>query len=144
MVPSQFLALLTFCLLGCTQRHDPCPGLPFRSGTRSQPLLYVDEKGCPPCVRTFSGLCASYLEHDDVHIVVRATGAQLDVSSFISAGDRVIWDDGSKVAACLGLKGSSAVFFHDDGSMDTIITVSANSLTNDLDYITKRLSGEHH
>ena len=121
-------------LIGCTQRPGPC------AGTGHRPLFYLDEAGCLTCNRHFAELCAAYASNPDVDLVLRTSGAQIDISPFTGIGkERIRWDDDGSLAKCLGLNSSSAVFFTKEGQVDTVVAIEARSLETALAYITARL-----
>lgn len=139
-----FSLLLFWWMTGCSQMPEPCDELISVTSSRGvksfKPLLYLNETGCIACGRRFAHLCETYLSTSDVQIVLKATGTQLDLSVFIKPGqNRVQWDDDNKFSDCLGLRGSSAVFFNGNGGVDTIVTINASTLNQDFDYIISRL-----
>lgn len=132
--------IVIYCIIACTQGSEPCADLKYGENANPVALLYLDERGCLACTRGFAHLCESYLDVSRVNIVMKATGAQLDISTFIKPGEyRVQWDDDGKLAKCLGLIGTSAVFFDKEGAVDTIITMNARTLNQDFNYIISRL-----
>ncbi len=134
MRSSIFLFILL--LPGCSQRPAPC------AGTGQRPLLYLDEAGCLTCNRHFAELCAVYAKSNNVDLVLRTGGAQIDITPFQKAGkDHIRWDDDGSIAECLGLRSSAALFFTPDGRVDTVVTIEARSLEGSMTYITSRLPG---
>jgi len=139
-------SLLMIAGSSCNPVPDPCRGSILKERAKDgvlRPILYLDERGCIACSRRFAHLCETYYDATEVQLVLRATGAQVDISAFIGPDDkRVKWDDDGSVAQCLGLQGSSAIFFASDGSVDTIVTVGAKTLDQDFDYILSRLPSQ--
>lgn len=131
------------CSLSCGPAIDPCALTNGRSvvpGGSLQCLLYLQESGCIECNKRFSILCGSLLGVDGVLVVLRVSGASLDISSFLSVdGANLVWDDDGIVAQCFGIHGSSAVFFSNDGRVDTMIVIRADDLEQVTNLIVSRL-----
>lgn len=101
-------------------------------------VIYLTERGCLRCNKVFVDVVEPELTNERVAIVVAASGLKLDISPFIADSNRVIWDYEKGFERTGGLR-TSGVLFLRNGEVDTVLTLDALELNDQLKYIATRL-----
>ncbi|MBL4707923.1 MAG: hypothetical protein JKY48_05715 [Flavobacteriales bacterium] len=104
-------------------------------------VLVLTEEGCPTCNRSFASLIENYINNPKAVCIVSAKGNKVDLSNFIDA-DQIILDMDNIFSKQHLTKGTASIFLTPSGLIDTVVEINAQSLKQDLDYISKRLK-EH-
>jgi hypothetical protein len=136
------IVLLFVTGIACHQDHISCEKMRFAeisSTGRCRTVLFIDERGCLSCTKEFAVLSERYMHAPEVRLVLRANGGRIDIVPFMDAGASVHWDDDGNWERCFDLHSSAAIFFEVNGDVDTIVALSGESLSRDLDYIISRL-----
>lgn len=101
-------------------------------------VLVLTEEGCPTCNRSFASLIENYIDDPKAVCVVSAKGNRIDLSSFINS-DRVIIDMDNTFGELQLTEGTASIFLAPSGLIDTVVKIKAQTLEQDLNYISKRL-----
>ncbi|MBK9176278.1 MAG: hypothetical protein IPM46_08060 [Flavobacteriales bacterium] len=136
--------VLVCVLVGCAGKHQSlCEFIQqARAGWDCADLdaiIYLTERGCLRCNKGFVEVVEPELTNERIAIVVAASGLKLDISPFIMDSTRVIWDYEQGFERTGGLRASGVVFLR-NGEVDTVITLDALGLNDQLGYIATRLS----
>ncbi len=147
---TSFLFLL---LLSCTNRikdtrdknflklndfFKNIPNIKFSPHTSS--ILILTGNGCYSCNKEFTRLLKCYINTPNNIILVEASSSQLDLSSFMSDSCKNVFIDYKNTFAKLKITDKSSAIFLSQEAVDTIISIDALNLKNELRQIEDKLT----
>lgn len=105
----------------------------------SYSILFLYENGCVGCNKSYAKVVEQYINDSATGIVVTAKGTQIDLSPFIRDSTNNVFHDVKKEFLALGITSQSAAIFVRNNKIDTIVSISADSLETKLQFIQEKL-----
>lgn len=106
-------------------------------------IAVVTEEGCPACDRSFADLVRKRTSVPQCLIVVRASGASIDLNGFLSETSQIRFDDDGTFRSLGLLNGSGLVVLHENRIM-SVIELVPDELEPQLKRITYMLDSLDH
>jgi len=105
-------------------------------------VLLLSDEGCFNCNNRFSKLIQNHINRNNTLIIITASGAKIDISAFQDSNIKNIYFDDINEIAQLNLTQNSGVFFLKNNEIDTIISIQAIDIENQLKFIDFKINKE--
>jgi hypothetical protein len=104
-------------------------------------VFILDDEGCLACNRIFSQTISNLLDNDNIKFVIAANGNKVDISLFLEKknSSNVLMDRNKTILTSSKLEHSTIVFLHNN-QIDTVITINAQDLENQMGIVKNRFN----
>lgn len=99
-------------------------------------VFVLTEYGCIPCNRKFSSYIQENVNNDSILFLITASGSMVDITPYENNEKNIFYDQNMNIEKYPIFKISKAIYLKNNG-IDTIISLSAERLESQLEYIKK-------
>jgi hypothetical protein len=109
----------------------------FALDKKVKTVFILTEYGCIPCNRKFSSYIKENVNNDSVLFLITASGSMVDITPYESNERNIFYDQNMDIEKYPIFKMSKAIYLKNN-IVDTIISLSADQLESQMEYIKNR------